>query len=422
MHLLASISRVSVQYGCRNHLNLCCLSSYFRSSSSKSSSSNTLTALPIPRPDYASLLASPKDVVSNLIQRRSPLSLPASELVSRIVALHASVYTLSKRVRDLKSERNVLGRLLADHALAIEAKEEAKKRAEQVKDALVGVDGAEHTLQEQEAQLLELGLQLPNSTHPNAPIGGYEQCEIIRSSIGAGQDALLPTNSSCDHVSLLTSLGWLYQPSHITGPSWPFLLKGGAMLEFALVQYSLSLALKEGFEMVVTPDVVRHQIMRRCGFNPRDSGGEAQTFFVTSPSSSSSLSSPAPFTMNAVSMPPEKEDEVDSLALAATSEIPLAGYFTNNVYRHPLTELPRKLVGTGHAFRAEAGSRGKESRGLYRIHQFTKVELFVVSEAADSDQILKKIVDLQWKILEGLGIPIRFVSSFHLLSCSVNCF
>ena len=369
------------------------------SSRRTSSTLSTSTALPPPRPDYSALLASPEAAISNLLRRRSPLSLPAPDLVSRITAIHESIHDLSNAVRDLKSERNTLGRILGNIKATDEEKERAKKRAVEVRDTLAGLDseqGLDSKLQGLEDELLALGLQLPNSTSPLAPVGAYDQCETVRSSPGSEH---LQSNPSADHVSLLTALGWLYQPTHITGSSWPYLLRGGAMLESALVQYALTHALRAGFDMVVTPDVVRHEIMQRCGFAPRDAGGEAQTYFVSSSSSPSSDSTAS-----------ESKDSKDFLALAATSEILLAGYFSNALFRHPSTELPKKLVGTGHAYRAEAGSRGKESRGLYRVHQFTKVELFAVTEADKSDEALQELVELQWNILSRLGVPLRSVS------------
>jgi len=299
--------------------------------------------------------------------------------------LHHEVVEKTHHVNVLRRTRNEIGALLADKRTSVQEREEAKTRAGELKDNLVL---AEKQLEEKEDILLQSTLLLPNETHPNSPVGGYEQCETIKLSRGLAseEDAIKP-NPRADHIQLLSSLGWLAFPTNVTGSSWPYLLKGGAALEIALTQYALQHAVQAGFELAVPPDVVKHELMKRCGFNPRDSGGEAQTYFVSTSE--------------------QAGNGEDTLALAATAEIPLAGLFINTLFRSPKTELPRKIVGIGHAFRAEAGARGKESRGLYRVHQFTKVELFMVTQAEESGSALEELVDLQWKILDGLGLPLR---------------
>lgn len=375
-------------------------------------------------------------MIANLQNRRSPTTLPPDELVARIQSLHAEVAHLQNRFRELRSERNELGKVLAQRpkrailnqvspndgagagARAAAAAAAAKARAEEIRHELShGEDGVEKLLARSEDRLLELGLELPNATSPEAPIGDYEAIQVVRTSSpssasGSSGSGSTASESSCeelersepraDHVELLSALGWLHLPVHITGSSWPYLLSGGALLENALMQYALAHAVKAGYELVIPPDVVKHEIMKRCGFNPRDSGGEAQTYFV-------STSAPRPGAGLARAEDQASEQE---LALAATAEVPLAGYFMGTLYKDPVLELPRKLVAIGHAFRAEAGARGKESRGLYRVHQFTKLELFTVTTAenGESSRALDDMTDLQWRILSGLGLPLRLLN------------
>lgn len=412
------------------------------SSSSSPTSTSTSAGLPRPRPDLGAVLSSPQSVIANLHNRRSPTTLPPDELVARIQSLHAEVAHLQNRFRELRGERNELGKLLAqqqpkttttsnedglDEGVGARVAAAAKARAEEIRRELSnGEDGVEKLLARSEDRLLELGLELPNATSPEAPIGDYDAIQIVRTSpsssgpkIGSGSASSSACSSACtssascaelerpepraDHVELLTALGWLHLPVHITGSSWPYLLSGGALLENALIQYALAHAVKAGYELVIPPDVVKHEIMKRCGFNPRDSGGEAQTYFV-----STSASRPLAGSAGAQDQESEHKHEHE-LALAATSEIPLAGYFMGSLYKDPASELPRKLVAIGHAFRAEAGARGKESRGLYRVHQFTKLELFTVTTAenGESSRALDDMTDLQWRILSGLGLPLR---------------
>ena len=95
------------------------------------------------------------------------------------------------------------------------------------------------------------------------------------------------------------------------------------------------------------------------------------------------------------------------LVLSGTAEIPLAGLFANKIYQEE--ELPLKLVGLGRAFRSEAGARGADTRGLYRVHQFSKLELFVVTPQDASEKMMQEMLDLQIDIFKGLGIPLRYV-------------
>ena len=176
----------------------------------------------------------------------------------------------------------------------------------------------------------------------------------------------------------------------MTGSSWYYLLREAAMLEIALTNYGLSIALEHGFMSVTTPDVVRSDVARRCGFQPRDNADPpvSQMYHLSANDSSSSLH-------------PE-------LVLSGTAEIPLAGMFANKIL--PLNDLPLKVVGLGRAFRAEAGARGTVTRGLYRVHQFTKLELFAISQAGQSEEMMEEMQRVQVEIFSGLGFPFRYVT------------
>ncbi|KAF8687897.1 seryl-tRNA synthetase, partial [Rhizoctonia solani] len=170
----------------------------------------------------------------------------------------------------------------------------------------------------------------------------------------------------------------------------------------------MGVAVRKGFEPIITPDIVRRDVADRCGFIPRDEEvkGDEESEIKT------------PEQMYGVQS--KHENSEAGLVLAGTSEIPLAAMHAQALY-NPQT-LPRRTVAVGHAFRAEAGARGKDTRGLYRVHQFTKVELFSVTpgEAVKridgqtkmdidkaSDQELEYLRELQIELYTGLGIPFR---------------
>jgi len=296
--------------------------------------------------------------------------------------------------------------------------------AASLKDAIANLSKDGLTL---EKRLLELAIQLPNDIHPSVPIGPYEQSEIVSLSSGCTLSAdPLPFNSfeqpsrppdpHRDHLKIMTELGWLSfsDGQKTSGPSFPFLAGNGAFLELALTQYAVSLAVRSGWNLVLGPDIIRTELSERCGFSPRDGGESNHTYFVSTHKSNQILSS---------SSSSSEEEEggqrslehlsVPNLCLAGTAEIPLVGSFHSSVLPNksypdfPLS--PIQLVSLGTAYRAEAGARGAESRGLYRIHQFRKVELIALTapDIKTSEKILQKMLDLQIQIVASLNLPYR---------------
>ncbi|KAF8349690.1 hypothetical protein F5887DRAFT_1058967 [Amanita rubescens] len=189
-----------------------------------------------------------------------------------------------------------------------------------------------------------------------------------------------------DHVEIckLFDLMNLESAATVTGSSWYYLMNEAALLETALTNYAISVAIEHGFMPVITPDVVREDIAKRCGFQPRDNSD-------TLVSQMYHLERHSPGSPN--------------LVLSGTSEIPLAGMLANQIYE--AATLPRKIVGLGHAFRAEAGARGADTRGLYRVHQFTKIELFAATTGENSEHMMEELLELQKRILLGLNLPFR---------------
>lgn len=263
-------------------------------------------------------------------------------------------------------------------------------------------------------------LQLPNFTSPKSPIGSIDNAIMV----GKGGDSKLlseemrnnfdstplpislkeipQSKKFCrpdqerDHMKLATLQGWIDTNANqmVAGTSWPILSGPLAALEHALVSYGMKEACKANFKPIVVPDVIRREIVERTGFTPRE-GSAGQIYWLSSDS----------LQVNDKS----SENYLDDLALAATAEIPLAGMLAKKIYE-PKTDLPQQFVASSHAFRAEAGARGLESKGLYRVHQFTKVEMFVVCESADSQAWLEKLRSIQEGIIGKLGFPYRVLN------------
>ena len=355
--------------------------------SSKSPNNTTTATIPKPRLDYRAISENAVYKSHNAFNRKATLPIGAIQSIERLYNRHKELLHVLNAKRHAQS--------LIGERIRLAGKDEEARRAalQQAKELKSVVSGLEHDLAQVDDELYSLASAVPNDTHPLTPLGP-ESAAVLLSTHGPDP---LPHSQLRDHVSICRDLGLLdlEAGATVTGSSWYYLLHEAAMLEMALTNYGLSIALKHGFTPVTTPDVVRSDVVWRCGFQPRDNAADppvSQMYHLSAndPSSSSH---------------PE-------LVLSGTAEIPLAGMFANKILA--LKDLPLKVVGLGRAFRAEAGSRGTDTRGLYRVHQFTKLELFAISQAGQgqSEEMMEEMRRVQVEILSGLGFPFRWVENF----------
>src|SRR5215217_2178826 len=229
---------------------------------------------------------------------------------------------------------------------------------------------------EVEGRLREELLKIPNMTHPNAPIGEDDSDNVEIRRWGEiprfGFDVR-------DHVELGESLGIIDfdAGAKVAGSKFYFLRGDAVLLELGLVRYALDILMERGYEPTLTPDVARDEMLVGTGFMPR--GPETQIYSV----------------------------EDSDLSLIATAEIPLAGSLAGEIVAED--ELPIRLAGLSHCFRTEAGSHGRASRGLYRVHQFTKVEMFAFTMPEQSESMHAEMLEIEERIFQGLGLPYRVV-------------
>lgn len=316
--------------------------------------------------------------------------------------LYEEQKTLSSVLNTRRHEQSQVGDRIKKVAKDASAKQVALSEAKALK---AEISGLEAKLAEVDDELFRLALAVPNDTHPDVPIGP----ESTAVTISEHGPAPMPASPARDHVSIGRQLGLLdlEAAATVTGSSWYYLLNEGALLELALVNYAMSVAIRRGFTPVTVPDVVRSDIAYRCGFQPRDPDSDtpvSQMYHVSNvlPNASG----------NEAQHHPE-------LVLAGTAEIPLAGMFADKVFLP--SELPIKVVGLGRAFRAEAGARGADTRGLYRVHQFTKLELFAVTPDSQSEAMMDELRSLQTEIFEGLGLTFRCVNrTCEGMKCTLN--
>ncbi|PMD34828.1 seryl-tRNA synthetase-like protein [Hyaloscypha variabilis F] len=266
-------------------------------------------------------------------------------------------------------------------------KEQLINEARELKEKLSAIEDKESVVQ---SEIDSLAAAIPNLTSEETPRGSEPKV------VGYINEHPEPDPSSSDrvwrsHVHIGSELNLLDFAGAATtsGWGWYFLLNEAAQLEQALVQYALSVARRYGWGMVSPPSMVYSHIAAACGFQPRDQNGEQQIYNVQQNS--------------------DDAGRKPELSLAGTAEIPLAGMKANTTLEE--AELPLKRVGVSRCFRAEAGARGVDTKGLYRVHEFTKVELFAWTSnyGEASTAVFDEIVSIQIEILQSLGLHCRIL-------------
>jgi seryl-tRNA synthetase len=291
-------------------------------------------------------------------------------------------------VVELFDRRNAALRALEDerkkrneNAAAMKGKLEADARQKLIDEGKAlkeRIAALEAESAELEARLDEEGRKIPNMAHPSAPLGKEDKDNLEVKRVGE------PTKFDFepkDHVQLGADLDIIDfdAATRVSGTKFYYLKNQGVILELALVRYALDILMKKGFTLFTTPDIAKTEILEGIGFNPR--GAESNVYTV----------------------------EGEGTCLIGTAEITLGGYYSGTVLDR--STLPLRLAGLSHCFRREAGAAGQFSKGLYRVHQFTKVEMFSYCLPEDSDAMHEELRGIEEEIFSGLGIPFRVVDT-----------
>ena len=318
--------------------------------------------------DYKFIKDNLEAVKQNIVNRN--MTADADE----VVRLYDERTSLVTRLQQLREKRN-------ENAALMKGKlEEAKRRefiekGKELKDAIAE---SEKTLTETEAKLEEAARKIPNMAHPACPIGKVDTENLEVKKVGTPRVFSFPPK---DHVALGESLDIIdfERGTKVSGPKFYYLKNEAVFLEQALIMYALGVLRKHGFTPFVTPDIAKQEVLQGIGFNPR--GNESNVYCI--------------------------EDE--GTCLVATAEITLGGYHSGEILDK--SKLPLFYCGLSHCFRREAGAAGHFSKGLYRVHQFDKVEMFVYCLPEESDAIHEKLRMIEEEIFIGLGIPFRVVDT-----------
>lgn len=222
-------------------------------------------------------------------------------------------------------------------------------------------------------------VRIPNLTHPEAPIGADDQANL---EIQRGKTPISKFDFPAkDHLELgkLHDMIDFEAGARVSGAGFYFLKNDAVLLELALQQFAVHKLIARGFVPVATPDVASTAVLQGIGFIPR--GPETQIYSI----------------------------ENTELNLVATAEITLGGMYADQVFE--ADQLPLKLVGISHCFRTEAGAAGRASKGLYRVHQFTKIEMFAFTLPEQSDATHEELRQLECEIFDDLQVPYRVVDT-----------
>lgn len=284
-----------------------------------------------------------------------------TSLVEKVLKLDEHRRKMIVEIENLRGERNKA------------AEEKNIEEGKRIKEEL---SKKEPILKEAEKEFQAVLLEIPNLPKDDVPTGkGEEENKEVKKWGEPKKFAFSPK----DHLELGKSLGILDFESgaKVTGSQFYFWVGDGALLELALVSFALEKLVKKGFIPVITPDLAKSRFYLGTGYLPK--GNEAQTY--------------------------EIKDQ--DLGLIATSEVTLAGKHADEVILEE--KLPLKYAGYSHCFRQEGGSYGKYSKGLYRVHQFTKVEMFIYCKPEESEKYHQEILKLEEEIYQDLGLPYRVV-------------
>ena len=290
--------------------------------------------------------------------------------VDNVLALDEQRVSLQKEVDNLRKERNEIA--AQTPKASAEDRPALIERGKALKEEIAAKESA-HA--EVESAWKTEFLLIPNILHPDAPIGSTDEDNKVLRTVGEVKHLDAPKS----HVELAEKLDLIdfERAAKVAGAKFYFLKDKLAILEQALVLWAMKEISAEGYTAMSTPDLARDEVLVGTGFNPR--GNETQTYSI----------------------------EGTDLSLVGTAEITLGGYHKDETIAEE--QLPLKYVGVSHCYRTEAGAYGRESYGLYRVHQFAKVEMFIFCAPEQSEALHLELLRLEERVFTRLGIPYQVI-------------
>lgn len=292
--------------------------------------------------------------------------------LSPVMALDERIRQIKVEVEELKSSRNQLSKEIGERKRKGEDVEGVMKEVGGLGDKITALDHELKTLEEEIHGKLST---LPNLPKDEIPISPDPKDNVCTKMVGTKPEFAFPFKN---HVELNEKLGLFdfKRSAKVSGSNWPAYKNMGARLEWALLNYMIDIHLENGFEFWLPPLLVRPEIMYGSGQLPKF---EKQLFKIS--------------------------DEDYNLYLIPTSEVALNGLFYDEILKEE--ELPRKFVAYSPCFRREAGAAGSQERGLIRMHQFNKVEMFCFTKPDESDKMFDEMMASAEQVLQGLNLHYR---------------
>jgi seryl-tRNA synthetase len=295
----------------------------------------------------------------------------------RVVQLDDERKRLLQQTQVIQQRQNEVSKLIPQEKDAARKQEriaEGKSLREQV-------GGLEKQLKEVQEQLHAALLTIPNMTHPDAPVGTTAEDNKVIHKWGEPRPFDFAAK---DHVALAEALQLVdfEAGASVAGQKFYYLKNEAVLLELALVQYAMKTLIGHDYTPVITPDVARVEVLEGIGFIPRDPDPEKRQIYSLTDT---------------------------DLCLIATAEITLGGMHRDRIFDE--LDLPKKYVGLSHCFRTEAGAPGRDTRGLYRVHQFTKVEMFVFCTPDQSEDHHRELLKIEEQFFQGLGLPYHVIDT-----------
>ena len=308
------------------------------------------------------------EIKKNIADRYMDVDLDA------IIKLQDDRYEVLQKVEVLRAKRNETAAKMKGK-LDPETRQQYIAEGKAIKAELADL---EQKLTELDEAFNEAARTIPNYAHPDAPIGKEDKDSLAIKFHGEPKHFDFKAK---DHVELGEALDILDFDSgaKVSGQKFYYIKNKAVILQMALERYAMDIVMKHGFTPFITPDIAKEEILNGIGFNPR--GAESNIYTI----------------------------EGTGTCLVGTAEITLGGYYANTIIDKK--DLPIKMTGLSHCFRREAGGAGQYSKGLYRVHQFSKLEMFIYCTPEESDAFHQEILSIEEEIFSGLGLAYRVVDT-----------
>ncbi len=318
--------------------------------------------------DLRELKARRDEIAQNITNRYMNVN------VDDVIALQDKRSALMQEAEGLRARRN-------ENAQKMKGKLDNEQRqlliaeGKAVKEQIANV---ETELNDIETQYQLMGRTIPNYAHPSAPVGKEDKDSTAVKFWGEKPHFDF---KPLDHVQIGEKLDLIDfdTATRVSGPKFYYIKNDAVLLQLALERYAMDIVMKHGFTPFITPDVAKEEVLNGIGFNPR--GAESNIYTI----------------------------EGTDTCLVGTAEITLGGYYSNQILDK--SKLPIKMTGLSHCFRREAGGAGQYSKGLYRVHQFSKLEMFILCEPSQSDAFHEQLLAIEEEIFQGLELAYRVVDT-----------